>query len=45
LATPIITVILFLTAFQVRHIALEQWPPGRERVQANGARRTRSAAA
>jgi hypothetical protein len=45
LATPIITVILFLTAFQVRHIALEQWPPGRERVRANGSQRTRSAAA
>ena len=45
LATPIITLILFLTAFQVRHIALEQWPPGRERVQENGSRRTRSAAA
>jgi len=44
-ATPIITVILLLAAFQLRHIALEQWPPGRERMQANGSRRTRSAAA
>src|SRR5438270_5459911 len=45
LATPIITVILLLAAFQLRHIALEQWPAGRERVQENGSRRTRSAAA
>ena len=45
LAAPIITVILSLAAFQLRHIALEQWPPGRERVRANGARRTRSSAA
>ena len=44
-ATPIITLILLLAAFQLRHIALEQWPPGRERVQENGSRRTRSAAA
>src|SRR5205807_7714967 len=44
LAAPIITVILLLAAFQLRHIALEQWPSGRERLQENVPRPTLPAA-